>query len=618
MTQRDIEKTNPGPTVPVGPRGKKVKEELAFDDLHQHLELRRAREFNRQERNMASTADSATLTRMSRELAPYDMLDTLLGARHCSTGSGCYLTPSQVAAIYHAFEGAGYMNQEPMDVSPITNLGKSKDVPEVIGFHTYDKGMESIASWLSSMAGAYNVVLIILATTAHGDDRLKGPWWCKGNLYAYLLYWKFRHRIVMESPLVVADPAHATKETIVDSLAPAVRSGQMSPEKPTLLINLVDGVYSGNEALAISAWWAQARAAPRGQPGNFVELMRNKIVHLHICSVAMSVPNHMGVNTRCISEQGRLLARGAPSFSSSNRQEGPDIRNYAEACAALRCSHPKPLMRCLDDLPDGPTNMDANLRSKLAYVLGAHTRIGSFNDPCPELPWTTKNASLDISSVTVIAAVCVPASKGFILPFKIPVYTSWELTDAKIDLMRHLRSANRNFSPSYRLSQICDDRMKVRLESLVDADDVDDLRLDGQRGGITLDPPRRIAQLSKLPSKGEPSTSSALAALNLPSLGQPDLKTSGWSVPSKSPHLAQRSFPLIARSPSSHSFQSNDSALDHSPAEDSDPQIARSPSSRSLHSFESAPEHLPSNAFSQRLRGLLPRGGPLTRRFWGV
>jgi hypothetical protein len=207
-----------------------------------------------------------------RTWIPYDILDTVDHYMDCTMG--CYLTPAQQMLLMNTFKKMGYFStKNKIDTSKITSFRENflnehkreAPPPPFIFTHedyksllTGDGKRKSLSKLLKTASIDYNLVFIVFATKFLGGPG-SGSWQCKGNLFSYLLCLYYKIPSVMNKGLVIIDPLHKNSSLLdaVGSLPHIVSTNT----KPLLFCNILDGVYSGNEA-KLTARWAQNNPIP--------------------------------------------------------------------------------------------------------------------------------------------------------------------------------------------------------------------------------------------------------------------------------------------------------------------------------------------------------------------
>jgi hypothetical protein len=100
-------------------------------------------------------------------------------------------------------------------------------------------------------------VFVIVRTTKMGGAGA-GAWYCKGNLFTYLLYLQHKIPAVTGRPLLVVEEDATSLDDMLASLPAAYR-------KDTNFVHLVDGVYSGSEASNVADWWQERVMGSQGR-----------------------------------------------------------------------------------------------------------------------------------------------------------------------------------------------------------------------------------------------------------------------------------------------------------------------------------------------------------------
>lgn len=192
---------------------------------------------------------------------PYDILDTIDNYDSC--GKGCYLSPGQQELLLSAFEKAGYFSQaKTIDTSVIAkHVATNPDdkPPIVINFAEYKSlvtgkgsppGAPSLSRSLSEVAKTHHLVFVVFATLNFGGGGA-GEWYCKGNLFSYLLCLRYRLPAMQGRGLLIIDPNLVSPREALDAL-PMFEATRT----PLMLCNIADGVYSGSEANLTANWWS--------------------------------------------------------------------------------------------------------------------------------------------------------------------------------------------------------------------------------------------------------------------------------------------------------------------------------------------------------------------------
>jgi hypothetical protein len=203
-----------------------------------------------------------------RKWIPYDILDTIDHYMDCTMG--CYLTPAQQMLLMNTFEKMGYFStKNKIDTSKITSFRETffnehkreAPPPPFIFTHEDYKSLligdgKSLSKLLQTASKDYNLIFIVFATRFLGGPG-SGSWQCKGNLFSYLLCLYYKIPSVMNKGLVIIDPLNTSLLDAIGTLPHIVSSST----KPLLFCNILDGVYSGNEA-KLTAKWAQNNPIP--------------------------------------------------------------------------------------------------------------------------------------------------------------------------------------------------------------------------------------------------------------------------------------------------------------------------------------------------------------------
>jgi len=184
----------------------------------------------------------------------YDILEVVMQQLGCQAKDGCVIAPGVQILIFRAFDKAGYFT---LDIPLDTRMSATAThlPPYVVSMAEYQSLMtEGCSRILLTLSQYYQIAFMIMASTSQGGAGV-GDWWCKGNLFAYLLYIKHNVHGATYLPLVIADPAVATPETVTASLRRFLTKTKTTTEKPILFIIAADGVYSGSEATIQAHWW---------------------------------------------------------------------------------------------------------------------------------------------------------------------------------------------------------------------------------------------------------------------------------------------------------------------------------------------------------------------------
>jgi len=197
-------------------------------------------------------------TELTKAQRAYDILEVILKQMDCAAGYGCVLSPGIQFLIYRAFDKAGYFTPNvQLDTTRIMEdpqaemALRERPLPYVITGEAYKSLMqEQCSSMLQELSKKYNIAFLILASTKHGGEGV-GPWWCKGNLFSYMLYLKYKVLGSENRPLVIADPTIANANSVAGSL----NTYDFGKPKPLLFVIALDGVYTGTEAQACARWW---------------------------------------------------------------------------------------------------------------------------------------------------------------------------------------------------------------------------------------------------------------------------------------------------------------------------------------------------------------------------
>ena len=215
----------------------------------------------------SENVSSKDTTSIPNDMRVYDILETILiqkkkknneeseeeSEEEESCHGGCLISPEEQLLILKAFTRSGYFKpRTEIDVSKMRVI-PGFPPPRVFSMSEYVHVMRTkCSSMLLALEEQYNVVFLILATNEMGGAG-EGPWWCKSNLFTYLLYLKYDIKGVAGLNLVIAFPDEATPATLVDSLNPY----QLMPDRDICFVLLADGVYSGLEAQNQANWWLE-------------------------------------------------------------------------------------------------------------------------------------------------------------------------------------------------------------------------------------------------------------------------------------------------------------------------------------------------------------------------
>jgi hypothetical protein len=228
-------------------------------------QLRHAREELAEiDRHLKETTDKTKAQRA------YDILEVVTQQLGCKAGDGCVIDAGVQALIFRAFDKAGYFTPDiPLDTSEMsakaalwnkthTEYGPLPRLPpRVFSEREYESLMKmQCATMLLELSNTYHIAFLILASAKHGGAGA-GPWWCKGNLFSYMLYIKYDVEGATYLPLVVADPEVATAKSVTDKFRGFLTKRKQKIEKPLLFVIAADGVYSGKEARNQAYWWQQ-------------------------------------------------------------------------------------------------------------------------------------------------------------------------------------------------------------------------------------------------------------------------------------------------------------------------------------------------------------------------
>ena len=215
------------------------------------------------------------------KFSPYDILATIIhyGPNKDYNVKGCYVSPGEQMLLLNAFSKAGYLSQKKkIDTSAIDKYiekNNSRDVlsqppPYIVSFQKYrnllvgTKGstLPSLSSILSSASEEYNLVFIMFSSTNAGGKSV-GEWYCKSNLFIYLLCLHYRIPAMLNKGLIIVNQRLGDPRFVFKTLT----KYEKEDKKPFLFCNIADGVYSGSEANNFAIWWSN----------------RSKLRNAHMC-----------------------------------------------------------------------------------------------------------------------------------------------------------------------------------------------------------------------------------------------------------------------------------------------------------------------------------------------
>jgi len=201
---------------------------------------------------------------------PYDILDAINDDNSC--GRGCYFSPGQQEVLLRAFEKAGYFSRSPkLDTSSIAKYADANPrakPPVVITYDEYDRlitgegyppGVDarSVSRSLSKVAKTHHLVFIVFA---HFGKEGEEKWYCKSNLFSFLMCLRHRLPAMRGRGLLVVDPSRSTPRSAIAALP---LSEFETSQTPLMLCNIIDGVHSGLEESQAAEWWSSGKIDPK-------------------------------------------------------------------------------------------------------------------------------------------------------------------------------------------------------------------------------------------------------------------------------------------------------------------------------------------------------------------